>query len=96
MPLPQESLEEMAVRRYAAEELAGRDRRRAWVRAALLCWFWSLMGLYGLGWAMHTTNMTYAMVAFWAGLAIGNGGILFTLISAWRQAERRGDHGPPA
>ena len=96
MPLPQELLDQMAARRYAAEELAERDRRRAWLRAAGMCWFWSLVGLYCLGWAMHTTNMTYSLIAFWAGLAIGNGGILYTFLAAWRGAERRGDHGPPA
>jgi hypothetical protein len=91
MPLPQQVQQERAERHHAAEALAERDRRRAWLRTIGLCWFWSLLGTWFVLWSTHTTSHAYGLIAFWGGLSLGNGGILFTLIGAWRAAERRGD-----
>jgi hypothetical protein len=91
MPLRQQLLEEMTRRREAAELEAERARRRELVRAALLCVGWLLLGLYILGWSMHTANYDYGRIAFYGGLIVGNGGIVYTLLRTHRRLEKRGD-----
>ncbi len=90
MPLPREILEQIGRERLAAQVAADRERRRLWLRTAILCVVWPLLGLWLLAWSLHTTNLMYGQVAFWAGLGIGDGGTLFTLIHAWLESERRG------
>jgi hypothetical protein len=91
MPLRRELLEDMVRAREAAEIQAERDRRRAMVRAGALCVMWMLIGLYLLGFSMHTTDERYARPAFYVGVIVGNAGILFTLLRAYRRGEERGD-----
>ena len=91
MPLHQELLEEMAHRRETAEREAQRAVRREMLRAGLLCVAWMLLGLYLLGWSVHTTDEQYGRMAFYGGLVVGNGGILYTLLSSYRRIEKRGD-----
>ena len=91
MPLRRELLEEMARIREAAELEAERVRRRDTVRTGALCVTWMLIGLYLLGFSTHTTDEGYARPAFYAGVIIGNAGIAFTLLRAYRRGEERGD-----
>jgi hypothetical protein len=91
MPLRQQLLEEMAERREVAEREAERARRRELTRAALLCVGWMLLGLYFLAWSMHTDSYDYGRIAFYGGLIVGNGGIVYTLLETYRRLEKRGD-----
>ena len=91
MPLPAELLRELSVRRAAAEEAAARDRRMDLVRGTLACVAWAALGIFLILWSAHTTNMLYGRMAFAAGVGIGNGGVIFTLLAVWRRGERRGD-----
>jgi hypothetical protein len=91
MPTRKELLDEMARTREAAELAAERAVRHALIRASLLCIAWMLVGLYLLGWSMHTTDEHYGRVAFYSGLIIGNAGILYTLLNTYRRLEKRGD-----
>jgi hypothetical protein len=91
MPTRKELLDDMARAREAAELAAERAVRRALIRAGLLCIAWMLVGLYLLGWSMHTTDEHYGRVAFYSGLIIGNAGILYTLLNTYRRLEKRGD-----
>lgn len=86
-----ELLEEMARVREAAEAEAERGRRRELVRAGLLCIVWMLIGLYLLGWSMHTSDEHYGRIAFYSGVIVGNAGILSTLLDCYRRLEKRGD-----
>jgi hypothetical protein len=49
------------------------------------------LGLFLMLWSAHTTDAGYGRIAFYAGLIVGNGGILYTLIAAYIFGERRGD-----
>jgi hypothetical protein len=91
MPLPRQLREEMQARNAAAAVEADRDRRRDLLRTAMQCVFWCGLGIFLLLWSFHTTSETYGRVAFLGGLAIGNGGWLFTVLAAYRRGERRGD-----
>jgi hypothetical protein len=90
MPLPREVLEQVGEERLAAQRQAERERRRLWLRTGILCLLWPLLGLSLVAWSFHTTDAFHSEVVFWAGLGIGDGGTLFTLVSAWRKAERKG------
>lgn len=91
MPLPKELLQETAVRRAASEEEANRIRSRELVGGMLSCIGWCALGLFLVLWSAHTANVVHGRMAFWAGLGIGNGGIIFTLLAVWRRGEQRGD-----
>ena len=91
MPLRKELLEEMGRAREAAELETERARRRALVRAAAWCVAWMLLGLYLLGWSMHTTDFAYGRIAFYGGVIVGNAGIIYTLLNTHRRLEKRGD-----
>ena len=91
MSLRKELLEEMARVRDAAETEAERARRWELVRAAILCLVWMLLGLYLLGWSFHTDDYLYGRIAFFGGVIVGNGGIIFTLMNTYRRLEKRGD-----
>jgi hypothetical protein len=91
MPLPTEMLEEMQARRDAESAEADRERLRDFVRSGLVCLLWSLLGVALILWSAHTTSYVYGWIAFFAGLGIGNAGILFTLMGLYRRGEKRGD-----
>ena len=91
MPLPNALLEEMEERRREEVAAADRDKWRDLLRTALLCVLWCGLGLFCLAWALHTTDAAYGRIAFWAGIAIGNGGWIFTVLAAYRRGEKRGD-----
>ena len=91
MPLPKPLLEEMAVRRATENELAERDKLRDYILSALQCLGWCALGVFCILWSAHTTSMTWGRAAFYGGIGIGNGGILFTLLAAYRRGEQRGD-----
>lgn len=91
MPLPKDVREDMARRYRAAAEEADRDRMWDLVRTALACFGWAALGIFLILWATHTTDATNGRIAFYAGIAIGNGGIVFTLVAAYRRGEERGD-----
>ncbi len=90
MPLPRDVLERIGEQRLAAQLQAERDRRRLWLRTGILCVIWPLLGMFLVAWAFHTTNRLQGEVAFWAGLGIGDGATLFTVVAAWRTAQRKG------
>jgi hypothetical protein len=91
MALREELLESMGRQREAAEREAERAVRRELVRAGALCIGWMLLGLYLVGWSFHTTDYSYGRVAFFDGVIVGNGGIMYTLLATHRRLAKRGD-----
>lgn len=91
MPTLDELRDQIARRHDAEHRAAQSDTRRDYVRTALACWGWCLVGLGLVGLSFHVTDMTIAEVAFWSGLGIGNAGMIFTLLGAYRRGEARGD-----
>ena len=91
MPLARELMEEMSRRRADEHVEARRVTRRDLSWTAVQCVLWVLLGLFLLGWSMHTTDMALGRVAFYAGLGVGNGGWLFTVLAAYVRGEKRGD-----
>jgi membrane associated rhomboid family serine protease len=91
MPLPAELLEGMAERSRAAETRARWDLRIDLTLTALACVAFSALGIALIGYALHTTDPWIGRIAFWSGLAVGNSGIIFTLLAAYRRGESRGD-----
>ena len=83
--------EEIATRHRAENEEARRETRRDLVMASLQATAWVALGLFLVAFAVHTTSEAYGRIAFYAGIAIGNGGWIFTMLAAYRRGERRGD-----
>ena len=79
--------DEMSVERAGEAERAHRDRTREFIRAGVSCVLWCLIGLFCLMWSAHTTDAGYGRIAFYGGLVIGNGGILYTLIELYSRRE---------
>jgi hypothetical protein len=44
-----------------------------------------------IAWSAHTTDEVLGHAAFWGGLGLGNSGIIYTLLAAYRRGEKRGD-----
>lgn len=84
-------LESMAERRREEAVQANRDKLRDYVVTALMCFVWCGVGVFLIAWSAHTTDETMGRAAFWGGLGIGNTGIIFTLLAAYRRGEKRGD-----
>ncbi len=55
------------------------------------CMGWCAIGLFFLAWSFHTTDEMLGRAAFWGGLGVGNGGMIFTLLRYYRKGEDRGD-----
>jgi hypothetical protein len=86
-----EILDEMAEAHLRQAAQSERDKWKDLRRAALECVFWCWVGIACIGWALHSTDIAYGKAAFYAGIAIGNGGVIFTLLAAYRRGEERGD-----
>ena len=83
--------EEMYARHRGEREDAERDTRRDLALTALACVGWVALGLFLVLWSFHTTSLIYGRIAFLSGIAIGNGGWIFTMLAAYRRGEKRGD-----
>ena len=80
----------------AAEVLANdrEDRRWNWgqtLRTLAIVVTSVSLGLFLMAWSVHTTDMRYAGAAFWAGLIIGNGGVIVIMLMVLARAARRHD-----
>jgi hypothetical protein len=90
-PSREELLDAIAARAESERTDAERDRRRDLTLSALACLGWSALGIACILWSAHTTSYTYGSIAFFSGVGIGNAGIIFTLLGAYRRGEKRGD-----
>ena len=89
MPNRRELYEEMGRRNAAAEREAQRHDRMSLAAAGLACLGWCAAGLFLIGWSLHTTDADLGRVAFWSGLLVGNGGIVYTLLGVHARRGRR-------
>jgi hypothetical protein len=62
--------------------------RRDHILTALACLGWCAVGLGLIAWSMHTTDEIWGRRAFYAGVGIGNVGIIYTLLAAYRRLDR--------
>lgn len=83
--------EEMAARNRDQHVEAEREKWRDLAVSALQAMGWVAIGLALIAWALHSTSDTYGRIAFYSGVAIGNGGWVFTMLAAYRRGEKRGD-----
>ena len=70
------------------------DRDRFWfaVKIALLCVLWCCLGALPMAWALHTTDMERAKIAWAVGPLLANVLIVGTLVFAASRWEREGWH----
>ena len=89
MPTLDEDRIERSLRRAAEEEAAARAQRREALVILATCVLWAALGLLLVMWSAHTSNVDHGRIALGAGVIIGNGGVLATLIYAWYRAQRK-------
>lgn len=85
------ALDELAERHADAAAHADVVRRNDLLRSSVACLAWAAVGLYLVGWSAHTTDPALGGASFFAGLGIGNGGIIVTVLRAYLRGEARGD-----
>ena len=84
-------LERMARERLEAERLVSRGYRRELIRVCAECLASACLGLFGMAYALHTTDPGIGAIAWWGGLVVGYCGITLSLSAAYLRGERRGD-----
>lgn len=70
VPTPEERAAELA----ATEREVRRQVRPVYARAVVLCLAWMVSGLALVGWAVHTTDESSGLIAFWGGSSSGISG----------------------
>ena len=88
-PIP--TREERAAQLCVSERAAERDRLRDMVVTIAWCFAFTLVGLFLMGCAMHTTDQKWGGILFWSALVINNAGVLATLALAFQRGQERGD-----
>jgi hypothetical protein len=84
------TLEERALELEQQEKELRRRTRFLYLRFGLEYAVWFSVGVFLLGWSLHTTDSRYAGLAFWGGLGLGDAGMLVTLIRARREVSKLG------
>jgi hypothetical protein len=72
------------------ENAIRRETRYLYLRYGSEYLVWLIVGLFLLFWSFHTTDTRYAGLAFWGGIGLGDAGMVWTLIRARNDAEKRG------
>lgn len=81
MPVDRSELyAEIAERRRRADEAAEAERFRVLAWAAAQCVAWCALGLFMIGWSVHTTDLRWARPVFLGGIAVGNAGLVATIV----------------
>jgi hypothetical protein len=87
---PKLTIEERALEIEELERAIRTQTRFLYLRYGSEYLVWLLVGLYLLFWSFHATDSRYAGLSFWGGIGLGDAGMLWTLIRARHDAERRG------
>jgi uncharacterized membrane protein HdeD (DUF308 family) len=87
----EQELERIGAERLIAEREAQREARRAMWKALLGCVASCAAGMFILFFAFWTNDRQLGMIFFWSGMLLGYGGMAYSLLSAYRKGEERGD-----
>lgn len=87
----QAELERIATERIAAGEEVERAYRWELARVCVECIGSCFLGLFIIGFGLHSTDLDTAKIALWSGMLAGTAGVYGSVISAYRRGEQRGD-----
>jgi hypothetical protein len=91
MPMPKKYIDEQIASRERSERSARRETTRDMFRTMGHILFWVVCGLALIGLALHSDNPDVGRVLWLAGQGVWLGGVLFSLLAAYRRGEQRGD-----
>jgi hypothetical protein len=91
MPLPERYRRQLAETHAAAERESRWDGWRALARVMGEIVLWTLLGLFGIGMALHTVGAALGRIYWLAGSIVWIGGVSTAVLSAYRRGEERGD-----
>lgn len=80
---------EQVARNAMAERAARRDDWRALGRTLVQLACWVALGLFLMGWGLHSTDRAMGGIFWLAGQTIWLSGVLFTLLAAYRRGNQR-------
>ena len=83
--------ERIGAERLAAGRDAQRETRRDLLRASLQCAGFCAAGLFVMFFAFYVDDLQVGRAFLWGGMLVGYSGIAYTLVSAYRRGEKRGD-----
>jgi len=84
------TLEERAIELEQFERELQKQKRLLYLRYGFEYAVWFIVGIFLLGWSLHTADTRYARLAFWGGIGLGDAGMLWALVRARNEAERLG------
>jgi hypothetical protein len=88
---PREGYDDAVARHLAEHRVAGRDRRRAYLRMSGHVVFWMACGLALMGLGIRSESWEMGQLLWRAGQLVWVGGVTFALLRAYRQGVERGD-----
>ncbi len=91
MPLPEKYRRQLLETHAAAEREARWDVWRAMARVIGEIVLWTLLGLFGIGLALHTLDYELGKVYWLAGSVVWITGVSAAALSAYRRGSDRGD-----
>jgi hypothetical protein len=91
MPLPEKYRRQQMETAQAAARESRWDGWRALARVVAEIVFWTVLGLGGIGMALHTFDYEIGMIYWWAGSVVWVGGVSAAVLTAHRRGEERGD-----
>jgi hypothetical protein len=91
MPLPEKYRRQLMETHAAAERESRWDGWRALARVIREITLWTLLGLLGVGLALHTFDVELGRIYWLVGCIVWIGGVSVAVLSAYRRGAERGD-----
>jgi hypothetical protein len=91
MPLPEQYRRQLMETHAAAERESRWDGWLALARVMGEIVLWTLLGLFGIGMALHTFGVELGRIYWLMGSIVWIGGVSVAVLSAYRRGEERGD-----
>jgi len=91
MPLPEQYRRQLTETHDAAERASRWDGWLALARVIGEITLWTVLGLLGMGMALHTFDVGLGRIYWLVGSIVWIGGVTFAVLSAYPRGEERGD-----
>jgi hypothetical protein len=90
MPLPEQYQRQLMETHAAAERASRRDGWLALARVVAEIVLWTALGLFGIGWALHTADPALGRIFWLAACIVWIGGVSIAVLAAYRRGVEQG------
>jgi hypothetical protein len=91
MPMPDRYRQQLIESHESAEREASHATLVDLLRATRDIVFWTILGFFLMGFALHVGDEAFGRVFWWLGQSAWFGGVTWSIAAAYRRGERRGD-----